>query len=343
MMPRLISCCLFLALSVNAFGQAQTNPDISLIGDVRAWYDSEGPRNIDLGLQELETSYRSVIDPYARADIYIGIGQHDGEFEFELEEAYLTSLSLPYQLQIKAGKFRSNVGKINQIHPHALPFIDTPAVYANFFGDEGLNDQGLSLNWLVPNARFYQELTVEMTRGPGESESFVHDEDSNRMMMVGHLKNFWDLSDDASLELGLSGINGMNGLGETSTIAGVDVTYKRKPLRYNTYHSFTLQVEVFRSWKDTGGSTITADGLYAMTNYQLARRWFAVGRFDHSDLPDNPDWNEKAVSATLGWHLSEFQKLEWGARHSWGPDLDASWQGLVRAIFVIGTHGAHEY
>ena len=163
------------------------------------------------------------------------------------------------------------------------------------------------------------------------------------MMMVGHLKNFWDLSDDASLELGLSGINGMNGLGETSTIAGVDVTYKRKPLRYNTYHSFTLQVEVFRSWKDTGGSTITADGLYAMANYQLARRWFAVGRFDHSDLPDNPDWNEKAVSATLGWHLSEFQKLEWGARHSWGPDLDASWQGLVRAIFVIGTHGAHEY
>ena len=75
----------------------------------------KGPETSILDFRNSKPSYRSVIDPYARADIYIGIGQHDGEFEFELEEAYLTSLSLPYQLQIKAGKFRSNVGKINQI------------------------------------------------------------------------------------------------------------------------------------------------------------------------------------------------------------------------------------
>ena len=31
-----------------------TNPDISVIGDIRAGYKSEGDRNIDLGLEELE-------------------------------------------------------------------------------------------------------------------------------------------------------------------------------------------------------------------------------------------------------------------------------------------------
>ena len=27
--------------------------------------------------------------------------------------------------------------------------------------------------------------------------------------------------------------------------------------------------------------------MYALANYQLARRWFLVGRFDHADLPDD--------------------------------------------------------
>jgi len=338
--------CLFFGFTACASAQVSskvTNPAISVISDVRGWYTSEGPRNFDMELHELETSYRSVIDPFARADVYVGIGHHDGEFEFELEEAYLTTLSLPFQLQVKAGKFRSNVGKINRLHPHALPFIDVPAVYANFFGDEGLNDQGASVSWLVPNSRFYQELSVEVTRGPAENESFAHDPDGNKMLYTSHLKNFWDLSDNTSLELGLSGLAGPNSEGKNSFLAGVDITYKWKPLQFNTYKSFTLQVEAFRSRKERVGASINADGLYALVNYQLARRWFVSGRFDHADLPDDPDWNEKAVSTTLGWYLSEYQKIELGGRTSWGPNLDQSYQALLGIVFVIGTHGAHEY
>ncbi len=336
--------CVFLS-PIAASAQVTTkiaNPDISFIGDFRAWYTSEGPRNWDMEMHEVESSFRSVIDPFARADIFIGMGHNDGEFEFELEEAYLTTLSLPYQLQAKVGKFRSNVGKINRLHPHALPFIDVPAVYANFFGDEGLNDQGASVNWLVPNRRFYQELSFEVTRGPGESESFTRS-DGNHMLYTSHLKNFWDLSDNASLEFGLSGLAGPNAVGYTTTIVGLDATYKWKPLQFNTFKSLTLQFEAFQSRKDMGSSMITANGMYALINYQLAQRWFLSGRFDHADLPDNPDWNEKAVSTTLGWYLSEYQKIEIGGRTSWGPDLDQSYQALLGMVFVIGTHGAHEY
>ena len=331
-----------LTLSSSAQTSKVTNPDISLIGDFRAWYTSEGPRNVDLEMHEVESSFRSVIDPFARADIFIGMGHDNGEFEFELEEAYLTTLSLPFQLQAKAGKFRSNIGKINRLHPHALPFIDVPAVYANLFGDEGLNDQGAGLNWLVPNQRFYQELSVEITRGPGEGESFEHS-DGNHLLYTSHLKNFFDLSDNVSLEIGLSGLAGPNNMGETTTMVGVDVTYKWKPLQFNTYKSLTLQFEGFQSRKDMGPSTIQAIGMYALVNYQLARRWFLSGRFDRSDLPENPDWDEKAVSTTLGWYLSEYQKIELGGRTSWGPELEQSYQALLGIVFVIGTHGAHEY
>lgn len=319
-----------------------TNPDISVIGDARAWYASEGERNVDVEMHEVETAFRSVVDPFARADVYVAMAHEDGEFAFELEEAFLTTLSLPHQLQLRVGKFRNTVGKINRIHPHALPFIDTPAVYANFLGDEGLNDQGASLSWLVPNPSFFQELTVEVTRGPAESESFAVSE-GNNLLYTGHLKNFWDLSDDATLELGVSGIAGPNAEGFTSWLGVVDLTYKWKPVQFNTYRSLTLQTEALFSRKETDDDAIQAWGLYALASYQLSRRWFLTGRFDHADLPDDPAWDENGASATLSWYLTEFQKLELGVKTSWGPEIDQTYQALMRLIFVIGTHGAHEY
>ncbi len=319
-----------------------TNPDISVIGDVRARYFSEGTRNFDLELHEVETALRAAVDPYARADVYIAAANEDGEIHFELEEAFLTTLALPHQLQLKAGKFRSNIGKLNRLHPHALPFPDIPTVYENYFGAEGLNDQGIGISWLVPNSSFYQELSLEVTGGAGESASFEASEE-NRLLYSGHLKNFWDITDNATLELGLSGLAGPNNTSHTSWIGGVDVTYKWKPVRFNRYRSFTLQAEAFFSRKKTGGDDLTTWGMYALANYQLSQRWFLVGRFDHSDLPDDGSWNDSGITTTLAWYATEFQKIEFGARTTWREGEDQTYQAIIRAIFVMGTHGAHEY
>jgi len=319
------------------------NPDISLIGDFRAWWTNEGDRNVDIEVHEVETAFKSVVDPYARADVYVAMGHEDGEFAFELEEAYVTSLSLPYRLQARAGKFRNTFGRINRTHPHALPFIDVPAPYANFLGEEGLNDQGVSVSWLVPNDAFFQELTVEVTRGPADSESFATSE-GNRLLYTGHLKNFWDLTENASLELGLSGIVGPNDLEETTQLAGIDLTYKWKPLRHNTYRSLTLQAEGILSNRTIGdGNSITASGFYALAAYQLSRRWHGIVRFDYSDRPGNNDWNETGLAGFLGWYATEFQKLEFGVKTAKSDYFDRTYQALMRLIFVIGTHGAHEY
>lgn len=325
-----------------ARSRPSTNPEISLIGDTRAWYVSDGERTLDVSLHEVETAFKSVVDPFARADIYIAAQSEDGEIVFELEEAYLTTLALPHQLQLKAGKFRSNIGKINRTHPHALPFPDIPTVYENYFGEEGLNDQGVGISWLLPNRSFYQEITVELTRGPAENESFEASE-TNRFLYTSHLKNFWDLSDDATFELGVTGIAGPNREGLTTWIAGVDATFKWKPVQFNTYQSFTAQVETFFSRMEIEDSNISTWGMYALASYQLARRWLIIGRLDHSDIPDDPTWNENGLSATLGWYITEFQKIEFGVKRTWSDHLDTVYSAVVRAIFVIGTHGAHEY
>ncbi len=319
-----------------------TNPDISLVGDLRASYLSEGPRNVDFEMHEAELALKSVVDPYARADAFISMANDNGEFVFELEEAYLTTLALPHQLEIKAGKYRSNVGKINQIHPHALPFIDTPALYSNYLGDEGLNDQGIALSWLVPNGAFYQDWTVGVSRGPAESESFVIDT-GNQLLYTTHLKNFWDLTDNTTFELGLTGMAGPNDTGNTSWIGGVDLTYKWKPVQFNRYRSLTLQAESFFSKRHTDNKAIDTWGMYALADYRFAERWNILVRYDFSDKPDNADWNERAVSSTLGWTLTEFQKIEFGARRSWNDLIDTNYAGFIRLIFVIGTHGAHVY
>jgi hypothetical protein len=318
------------------------NPEISVIGDFRTQYYSEGDRNLDAEIHEVETAFRSAVDPYARADVYVSIHGEDGEFEFELEEAYLTTLSLPYQLQLKAGKFRSAFGKINRIHPHALPYIGLPAAYANFLGHEGLNDQGLSLSWLVPNPRFFQELVVEVTRGPGEGASFAFQED-NRLLYTGRLRNFWDITENATLELGLSGAAGPNDTGATSLLGGIDLTYIWKPLQYNVYRALTLQGEAIFSRRETDTEIARAWGGYALASYRFARRWLATARFDMTGAPDDPNLDEQGLSLTVGWLASEFQKIELGMQTRESDVDDRSFQAVVRAVFVIGTHGAHEY
>src|ERR1041385_4038088 len=214
---------------------ASANPDIGAIGDFRINYTSSLKRNFNAELHEAEISLQSVVDPYVRADFFISFSRNarTGEFGAEVEEGYLTTLSLPGRLQLKAGKFKQTLGKINSIHPHALPFVDMPNAYVRFFGEEGLNDEGISLRWLLPNSSFYQELTLELTDGPRDNPSFAQSTKNNYLKLV-KLKNFWDLTSNATLELGLTGISGANFSGKITSIGAVDLTYKWKPVQFNT-------------------------------------------------------------------------------------------------------------
>jgi len=95
------------------------NPDISLIGD---FIGAVGHNDVapipSLQLHESELGVQAIIDPYARADVFISFGEEG----VNVEEGYVTFTSLPAGLLLKVGKMRADFGKINTIHNHALPF-----------------------------------------------------------------------------------------------------------------------------------------------------------------------------------------------------------------------------
>ncbi|MES1226955.1 MAG: hypothetical protein ABUT20_66390 [Bacteroidota bacterium] len=164
---------------------ASSNPDLSAIGDFQGSYINRGKKNFDAYLNETEVSLQSVVDPYIRADFFVSFSRDPETHKYgvDIEEGYITTLSLPYKLQLKAGKFKEAVGRINPVHSHALPFIDLPNAYVNYFGEEGLNDEGASLSWLLPTKAVYQEIVFQATSGATESPSF-HRGDNNRFVYL---------------------------------------------------------------------------------------------------------------------------------------------------------------
>jgi len=320
------------------------NPDIGVIGDFQTSYMSRGKRNFDAYLNETELSLQATVDPYARADFFISFARdpETGKYGVEVEEGFLTTLSLPAKLQLKVGKFREAVGKINTVHPHALPFIDMPNAYTNYFG-EGLNDEGASLSWLVPTKRFYQELIFQVTSGLEQSPSFYRGE-NNRLIYLGHLKNVFTVTDNATLELGLTGISGPNDSSRATNIGSVDVTYKWKPVQMNTYRSLTWQSEIYFGNRNLSeNNSISSLGLYSFLQYQLAKRWFLTGRYDYAQKPYDKDIVEQAYSITTGWYATEFSKLELEGKTTDDTIGKRFYQAWLRWIFVIGAHGAHQY
>jgi hypothetical protein len=324
-----------------------TNPDVSAIGDFRTSYTSIGKRKIDLYLNQLEMQVSSVVDPYARADFMYSFSKDliTGEITSDLEIATLTSTSLPYQLQLTLGKFKPVIGKVNVLHPHAFSFVDFPKLITNNFDDEGMSLEGASLSWLVPNPYdFYQELTVEAGRvGSGPNASFVRGENS-QLTYVGHLKNFFDLTQNSTLEFGLSGLSGPNRFAFSTSMGGIDLTYKWKPVRYNVLHSFTWQSELlFSNYRMSDAEVAKTSSAYSFMEYQFEQRWFVGARFDYSGYPGDASRRDRSGTVLLRLQPTEFQIVALEYQYTDRNYDRSSSEVILRFIFGIGTHAAHQY
>lgn len=107
-----------------------------------------------------ELTLAAPVDPYI--DLFSTF--HLSPTEFEIEEAYFNTRALPWNLQLKGGKFLSHFGRINPQHAHFWSFNDQPLINQAFFGNHGLNELGLRLNWLVP-LDVYLDLGLELLQG----------------------------------------------------------------------------------------------------------------------------------------------------------------------------------
>ncbi len=316
------------------------NPDIAAIGDfIGAAGKSPGGGEPSLEFHEAEISLQAIVDPYARADVFLTFGPE----EVGIEEAFITFPTLPGGLLMKVGQMRDAFGKINATHNHVLPFADRPLMIQNLLGgEEGLGDSGISVSRLFPNSFAFLEATGQVYRG--ESAIF-RAEKRKDLAYVSHLRGYRDLTESTNLDLGASWARGHNdaGGGETTRLLGADATFRYRPLRRSIYTHFLARGEVAWSRRSElpGPSSF---GAYGYLEYQFARRWTAGARFDTAERAIDPSIKDRGGSFLMTYKPSEFSLIRGQYRHTrFGDGRPRANEFLFQFLFSIGAHGAHPF
>ncbi len=333
------------------------NPDISFIGD----FTFLGTDNRQLNkanrfsFREAELGFQAPIDPYARADAFITFGEGESP---QVEEAYATFLTLPYNLQARIGKFRVSFGKNNLLHRHALPQTDRPLVEVANFGDEGFSGTGVGASYLVPNRwDQYLLLTAEVVNGLGEEpqgaqgiplEQPAPGRSLGDFVYVGHAQSFFDLNDDNNIELGGSILANAPRDGTATRVYGVDLTYRWRPLRQAGFHKLLWRTEGYLTQldqKDAGQGTVDSGGFYTYGEYRLTQTLWAGTRFDWTEIPGMSGQEEWGVFPYLTFSPLEFGYFRLGYQfvnsdRLADKDSNRVW---LQYDFSIGPHAAHAF
>ncbi|MFQ5877255.1 MAG: hypothetical protein ACE5JH_06130 [Acidobacteriota bacterium] len=327
------------------------NPAVGIIGNFNGAIGSSrgGSEAIaplpSLALPESEASFQAAVDPFARADFFLAVGEEG----IEVEEGYVSFPTIPGGFIAKVGRMRANFGKLNTFHNHTLPWVDRPIVMFNLLGgstedpDTGIRDAGVSFSWLAPTERLFLEASGEIFRG--ESGSLFQAAERNDVSLVGHLRSFADLSDASNIEAGISYARGTNeqGSGFLTQLYGVDLTFRWKPVQRATYRSFAARAELIWSRREELVETQEAFGYFVSADVRLNRRWFAGARYDWSERARLAAIHDSGASAVLTFWPSEFSQLRAQYRRTAYGEDDVANELLLQVLFTIGAHGAHPF
>jgi hypothetical protein len=370
------------------------NPDMSLDGlfaagastapDLEALQTgAHDPNQRGFTVQNIELTLSGNVDPYFTAIGHLIFGiDREGESFLEVEEAYLTSTALPANLQLRAGQFFTQFGRLNPQHPHAWAFVDQPLISGRMFGGDGMRGPGMQLSYLVP-LPVYAEAMVALQNSQGETmASFrsVPGEDLfGRTLIERQVEGIGDLvitprlatsfnpSDTQTVLVGVSGAFGPNGSGESARtqILGIDLYYKWKPLQtvkgwpFVAWQSEIMKREYDNAAVEDDPVTIPDEALpeeqlqdwggYTQVIWGFAPRWVAGVRGDYAagkdgDLTDPLRERRVRFATDLTFYPSEFSK--W--RVQYNRDDVQSREDIAHSVFLqweflIGTHGAHTF
>jgi hypothetical protein len=318
------------------------NPDISMIGDFIsvAGHNPVQP-SPSLEMHESELGVQAIIDPYARGDFFLTFGEQG----VGLEEGYITFTALPAGFVARVGKMRSAFGKVNTLHNHVLPWVDRPLVTNSLVGGEdGIDDAGLSIQRILPAPKgIFLEATGQLFRG--DAADVFQASNKADVSAVAHLRGYRDITESTNLDLGASYARGHNDLGSNflTQLYGVDATLRWKPLRRSIYHSFIARSEFIWSQRQQLPFEQRAFGYYASGDYQLGRRWFVGGRYDHSDRSRFANETDKGGSVVLTYWPSEFSQVRGQYCFTrYAGNIDTH-ELLMQVQFSLGAHGAHPF
>jgi putative OmpL-like beta-barrel porin-2 len=329
-------------------------------------------------LGESEITLSANVDQLFYGETTIALHDHEGETEVEVEEAFIETLGLNNGMNIRAGRFFSPIGYLNEKHIHAWNFADAPLIYRGLFGNQLATD-GVKLAYLLPTEQYWE---VGGTVGNGDQHPGSGDHSGIGDWLV-FAKTGGDIGTNHNWQLGLSHWQASpddreysgghdHGGGDSESVAfngDTDITnlsfvYKWAPQGNFKQQNFTLLSEYF--YLNDDGKLSHEDELASYDGeqyggfvegiYQFTPRWKTGLRYDwlgsdhkasddelleDADL-DSSGFHPQRYSLMLEWLPSEFSRIRAQVNHD-RSSRDDDTQLLLQYTVSIGAHGAHSF
>ncbi len=339
------------------------NPSISVIGDVLGQYGINVPAKPEkpgahehgfsngVNVRELEFEFRGAIDPWADALAVIAIEQHEvNHFHVGIEEAYARLKKwpgidvAPFGIEVRAGKFRTALGRMNRIHLHNIPQITYPLAMRVFLGDEGYASQGLSFNgsWA-----FSQKSALSWSL-EGIAGSKLPMQDKGAKEMPSGIAHAWwhqELAPTHFLDIGASSLIGRNGKEDSGVfwLGAGDIHYSYLPTGYGQNPFFLTGSEMYIVNKNVDGRWPL--GNFTWLQMKMLGSSFVGLRYDIAPKEEKLNKFQHALGAYVGLYTTEFMRFRLGYEHVM-PDVH-SFAGDHRMMlsmnFILGSHPVEPY
>jgi hypothetical protein len=349
--PCACACAAVLAASPALAQMQKLNPQISVIGDTRAaWSGADDDTQIDF--HELELSLVGPVNPYASAEVYVGV---HGDAGLEVEEAKLIlDRYLPAGFGLTIGRALQDFGQLNTTHLHAYPWVERPLMHRTFFGDDGVVDNGVRLDWIAPLESVTLRATAGAVRGDLFAGGHMHGADSTgtaaaeappEIGATGRIELFVEPSDDVSFLLGGSVLHGEHDPAEHAKATWFDADLK---LRFDLGPYRTLVVSgetVFGSLDGTDEAPASdPNGFFAAADFRADKRWNVGGFAESATAREDDTVRTNRYGGFVGMALMEETTMFRLVTAVTDPDGgDSSTEVTVQALFGLGPHRPHRY
>ena len=292
------------------------------------------------------------------------------------EEAFVQTTALPAGLTLKAGRYFSGIGYLNEQHAHTWDFVDAPLAYQAFLGGQ-FNNDGMQMRWLAPTDTFL-EIGAELGRGASYPGTGRNKNGSGASAVFAHAGG--DIGMSHSWRAGLSLLTtapgdrqwsdiGTTGAAVTNSFTGssrlwiADGVWKWAPMGNANITSFKLQGEYLRRIEDgnlayngllPGSYAATQSGWYVQGIYQFAPYWrmglrserLDTGAVDYGSNNANllrPDYAPAKNALMLDFNPSEFSRIRLQFAQDKSREGVTDNQVFLQYQMSLGAHGAHKF
>ena len=156
-----------------------------------------GPEARGFSLGESELGISASIDPTFSGRLTAAFAPDNS---VGVEEAWFQGAGLFEGGNLRAGRFLSGIGYLNERHAHTWDFIDAPLVHQAFFGGQ-IKTDGLQVRWVAPTDRFV-EIGAEVGSGTAFPGSGSGRNGIGSATLFAHLGD--DIGANASWRVGVS-------------------------------------------------------------------------------------------------------------------------------------------